>query len=133
MAFVRRCAFKQSFIHSFIHSSCLKADDKRVEGDPTCSLFCQLSDDYAVEDARHLIMHCTYFEKSRTDMFRQLEFIDFGGSVNPVYKTDDTLYALLGEIYKDAPTEANVYFMATADKAIYEMYNTVLRNKIGVG
>ena len=115
------------------NASCLKADDKRTKGDPTCNPWCKLCDDYAVEDARHLIMHCTYFEKDRTNMFRCLESIDFGSSINPVYKTDDIFYALLGKIDKDAPREANVSFMSIAGRAIYNMYNVVLRNKIGVG
>ena len=81
------------------NASCLKADDKRVKGDPTCSLFCQLFEDYSLEDSRHLIMHCAYFEENRTEMFRQLEHIDFGSSVNPIYKTD-VFHALLGKLIR---------------------------------
>ena len=77
-------------------------------------------------------MHCTYFEENITEMFRQLEHIDFGSSGNPIYKKCDVCHAFLGKIDKDAPRDANVYFMATAGKAIYGMYTTVLRNKIGV-
>ena len=44
------------------HSSILKSDDLRLKSLTRMHRLCNLCDQHAVEDARHFILHCTYFQ-----------------------------------------------------------------------
>ena len=96
------------------NASYLKCDDVRLKSAQMSSRVSTFCDWISVEDARHLILQCPHFECTCKSPYV-------------------ILIALLGKTEVDAPEEANIEFMITAEKYIYQMYNAISRSRDGIG
>ena len=62
-------------VNVLCHASLLKQDDGRLRGAPFGSRCCTLCDNAAYENARHMIMQCSFNLGKRTTMFNEIETV----------------------------------------------------------
>ena len=59
---------------------------------------CDLCDRFEIEDARHLILHCSFFHNSRTSMFESINEVEMSADFVLNECNVDVLYILLGRM-----------------------------------
>ena len=90
---------------------------------------CDLCDMYQMEDASHLILHCSFHEAARKTMMESIETL-----WPSTFREDpDILNVLLGKNIGTINFYLMIEIWICAGKAISSMYYKVLKNRTGVG
>ena len=113
-------------------ASLLKADDYRLKREPASVRACSACDLYQLEDARHIIMTCTYTQDIRTDMFRRLGEIELNRGQSILDKGDTLMY-LLGKQCLEVTIDLNNEFHIESARHIDLMYRTIVTRRKGIG
>ena len=66
---VKKC---ETLSKMLCHSSNLRNDDCKLKGETRTHKLCTLCDNYAVEDVRHIVLQCPYFDVERNSMFEDI-------------------------------------------------------------
>ena len=115
------------------HSSILRSDDLKLKSQTSMNKLCTLCDQHAVEDARHFIMHCDYFQLDRDDMFNEIGRID--ASIPRAIQDSrvDILYVLLGHPIENVDNILMEKIWLVALTYVYQMYVKNSKEKRGIG
>ena len=69
---IMRCSETMSKLDLVCRSSKLKSDSYLYRNDGDYRPYCDMCQNFALEDAEHLFIHCSYFKDIREHMFLDL-------------------------------------------------------------
>ena len=111
----------------------LKSVDLRYKNLSFSDRICELCDEYAIENAKHVVMQCNYLQPIREIMLNKINDIPDGLGDYIIRNSPDIFLTLMGK-----PVDGiNFYVMFKVWKlaciAISRMYRTVIRKRKGIG
>ena len=114
-------------------ASSLKCDAHQYKNDRVTRPYCDLCNEFALEDVEHIIMHCPFFEKQREDLFTEINILEtfYGSSI--LSPPINNLHVILGKVPDGADAEMMLYFFKLVASKVHYMYTTVLKNREGIG
>ena len=107
-------------------SSLLKANDLRLKNKSFWSKACVRCDLSSLEDIRHIVMQCPYFEYIRQEMFDEIEQLNCNSISNSLRSGVDILLILLGKQPADVPIESMMNMCLISGKHITRMYDQAI-------
>ena len=107
-------------------SSLLKANDLRLKNKSFWSKACVRCDLSSLEDIRHIVMQCPYFEYIRQEMFDEIEQLNCNSISNSLRSGVDILLILLGKQPADVPIESMMDMCLISGKHITRMYDQAI-------
>ena len=114
-------------------SSRLKADDYRLKGSPQSAIACTLCDSYSIENIKHIVMQCPYFESTRVNLRRELDSLDPVFEGNLRQNPSMSFYWMLGGQMEGLSFEEMFNFWIVTWKSINSMYTTTVKSRVGIG
>ena len=112
-------------------ASRLKCDDPRLKSASRVERMCEACDEYAIEDVKHVIMHCPLLNHIRNEMHNRINSLPNNMGQIILNNPDDMLYTLLGKRCRELDDETfNSFIMITSE---CNMYRTIVRNRQGIG
>ena len=126
-AIIRQC---ENMIKLICGASKLKVDDYKFTNG---NVICSNCDNYAREDAKHIIFQCHGTEHMRGSM--QEAIIDKIGRVSydEIVNRNDYFAIMMGKTPDDIPETTMMGFWTVVCIFVSKMYWTTLRNRVGVG
>ena len=115
------------------HSSALRADDFKLKSQIGTLKMCNLCDNYQLEDVRHFILHCPYFQQERDAMINEINMIE--GDHMPILNDNknDILYTILGKSVEGLGMESTEKLCLIVLDCVAEMYRKNVKSKSGIG
>ena len=114
-------------------ASDLKVDCHQFKNNPLNRPYCDKCDDIALENVEHLLMHCTFHNRRRDAMFREIEDLERYYEARILNPFENNLYTLLGKVPEDANPEMMFHFCRIVATNVHCMYLAVTKNREGVG
>ena len=115
------------------HSSALRSDDFKLKSQLGTLRMCDLCGVFEIQDARHFVMQCSYFQNERDAMLAEVRQIELAANLNFTDGNTDLLYVLLGKSITglDENLAERLYF--TVLDGIADMYRKNVKYKSGIG
>ena len=115
------------------HSSNLRNDDCKLKGETRIHKLCTLCDNFEVEDMRHIVLQCPYFDIERNSLFENI--YSLGMQVSNALRDSprDILYTILGGPLEGIHEEQDEKLRLITLRHAYHIYIRNTRIKIGVG
>ena len=107
-------------------SSLLKANDVRLKNKSFWSKVCVRCDLSIIEDAKHVIMQCPFYENLRQDMYEEIEQLNCESITNALRNAQDSLYFLLGKQPEGVSTENMINMCLISGQYITKIYDNVI-------
>ena len=79
-------------------SSKLKSDSYLYRNDGDNHPYCDMCQDFALEDAGHLVTHCSYFKNIREHIFLDLSEIERSHGINVFTPTEHNFHLVMGKV-----------------------------------
>ena len=114
-------------------ASDLKVDCHQFKNNPLNRPYCDKCDDIALENVEHLLMHCTFHNRRREAMFREIEDLERYYEARILNPLENNLYTLLRKVPEDANPEMMFHFCRIVATNVHCMYLAVTKNREGVG
>ena len=114
-------------------ASQLKSDCYHFRRDPVRRTYCELCTEFAVEDARHIILHCPALQGIRRELFYGISLIENNNNVTILDAGYDILATLLGLRSVEIDVYVYTQLLRLVADCIYRMYNFVLGERNGIG
>ena len=115
------------------NASQLKADDYLLEGANFSEKVCSKCDNFAIEDAKHIILQCDSTQVIRTRLFERVIKMpdDIGRLI--LERSDDILATMMGRFCPGIETPDMFNFWKLSCEYISKMYWHIVGDKKGVG
>ena len=127
---VKQC---EDMIKLLCGASRLKCDDPRLKRTANVYKMCESCNMYEIEDAKHVIMHCTRVNELRSEMYDYINAIIGDKGKTIIDRSENTLYTLLGRQCKEVDERANREFNVIASTYISKMYRLIVKDRKGIG
>ena len=114
-------------------SSNLKVDSHIFRNDPVRRTYCELCNDFSIEDARHVILHCPLLSTYRTELFEGISLIETEYNSKIVGTNEDLLSIILGQSIVNVNIEAYTAFLKLVARSVYKMYTHITNARKGIG
>ena len=124
---IRQC---ETMIKLICGASKLKIDDQRIKND---GVLCSNCENYANEDARHVIMQCNGTEHIRREMTTMIEEKIGITYYSKIKATGDLFNVMMGKRCIEIPTEIMSKFWAITCIYVSKMYWSAINNRRGIG
>ena len=124
---IRQC---ETMIKLICGASKLKIDDQRIKND---GVLCSHCENYANEDARHVIMQCNGTEHIRREMTTTIEEKIGIMYYSKIKETGDLFNVMMGKRCIEIPTEIMSKFWAITCIYVSKMYWSAINNRRGIG
>ena len=111
----------------------LKCDSYRYKNNPVNPPYCDLCENFAVENAEHILMHCPYFNEKRMSMFNEIRDLENYYQTGIIDPGESTFYTLLGKPIDGKNPEMMLFFYRIVAINAHHMYVTTVKNREGVG
>ena len=115
------------------HSSILKGDDFKLKRHFNYHKICVHCNQHEVEDARHFLIHCQFFQKERDEMFNEICRIDETISQSIRDSQIDMICIILGRSMENVDETVMEKIWRIALKYVYLMYRKNSNEKRGIG
>ena len=129
-AIMRQCEVMSKIV---CNASNLKIDCYQFRKDPAKNTYCDLCNNFSVEDARHVIMHCPILNDLRNELFNGIRCFEHENGVIFLRERSDVLAIILGQHINGIDPMIHAAFLKHVAKCVYKMYNFVLRERSGIG
>ena len=129
-ALIKKCETLSKIVS---HTSMLLCDDFKLKNQTPIAKMCELCDLYEIEDARHLVLHCSFFNRKRNEMMNEISKL--GDTVNAAIRNADCdiLYILLGRPLAELnPRDMERVWLVSLEY-ISSMYLENVMRKRGIG
>ena len=127
---VRQCEVMAKIL---CNASYLKVDCYQFRRDPVRRTYCELCNDFSIEDARHIILHCLALEGTRNELFNGITQIEEMYNVTIFHALSDVLATILGLNIANPDVEIYIKFLKLVADCVYRMYNYKLKGRNGIG
>ena len=97
------------------------------------SKYCDSCNEFSIENAEHIIMHCQSLHDIRSKMLNEISDLELLHMATILTNSDDMFSTLLGKISNDIQPEIGIAFLEIVATNVYEMYRTVVLNREGIG
>ena len=114
-------------------ASSLKVDCYQFRKDPVRRTYCELWNNFSIEDTRHLFLHCPALSALRNDLFNNIEIIEKETSTAIIQTHGNIFATLMGRITLDIDVEVQIKFLKVVAKCFYKMYSHVIKERNGIG
>ena len=115
------------------HSSVLRVDDFKLKSQIDTLKMCNLCDNYQVEDVRHFILLCPYFQQERDAMINEINMIEAGQVPILNDNRTDMLYTILGRSVEGLNIECTERLCMIVLEYVADMYRKNVKSKSGIG
>ena len=95
--------------------------------------YCDMCNDFAVENVEHLLIHCSSLNEKRGKMLKEIEELEKYYGTKILSATSNNLPTFLGKIPENADPEMMLYFYRIVATNVHQMYLTVIKNREGIG
>ena len=76
----------------------MKGDSYLYRIDRDNRTYCDMCQDLALEDAEHLVIHCSYFKNNREHIFLDLSEIERSHGINVLTPTENNFHLVMGKV-----------------------------------
>ena len=115
------------------HASILRDDDFRLKRQSRMQRMCTLCDQYAVEDARHFLLQCPFYQVERERMFFEISNVDISIDQAITDAGIDILYIVLGHSIEGVCDQFMEEIWIIILNCVTVMYLKNTQEKRGVG
>ena len=115
------------------NSSLLKSDDFSLKGCSDAAKLCPNCDLGIVESAWHVIMQCPSNNGEIVEMYRELDNIEDGSWEYAKDIGDNIMAVILGCTLPNLEAEQCFTIWEITGKAVFGIYQKIIRNRVGVG
>ena len=91
---------------------------------------CNRCDLGCIEDVKHLIMQCPYFEAKRARMYEEIKQLNTDELNEVQSNTQEIFYVILGKHPSDAHFENMIQFWLITGTYICEMYDEIVTGRL---
>ena len=105
--------------------SVLKGHDLRLKKGSFWSKCCTRCDLSIVEDPKHIVMQCPYYEENRKEMFHDIRTLGYD-EIDGVMGTGDVFSILMGKHPENVPMVIMVKVWIISGKHISKMYDSAI-------
>ena len=111
----------------------LKCDRYQFKADTSSGLYCDLCQNFAIEDVEHLVMQCPFLGHIRTNMYTDIENLEVEYQTRVLNIGVNNLHVLLGKIPEGTKPDFAFKVLKTISTYVYRMYMVVIRHREGIG
>ena len=116
------------------NASDLKVDCYPFRKDPVRRIYCELCNNFSIEDAGHIFLHCPALKELRNELFIGIAQIEHESSISIIQAHGDILATLImSRIYSHVDVEIHIKFLKLVAKCFYRMYVHVIKERNGIG
>ena len=112
-------------------SSKLKSDLYRNDGDNRT--YCDMCQDFALENAEHLVIHSPYFKNIREHIFLDLSEIERSHGVNVFTPTENNFHLVMGKVAPGVNYDIAFEMYRKIASSVHLMYSVLVKARKGVG
>ena len=114
-------------------ASRLKSDSYMYKNDCINRPYCDMCNNFAIENVEHLIMHCPALKEKREKMLQEIEALEYLSGTQILLPSGNNLPIFLGKIPENVDHETMLHFHRIVAKNVHQMYIFVLKNRDGIG
>ena len=114
-------------------SSKLKSDHYDFKNGRVNQQYCDLCNDFAIENVEHLLMHCKALERQRRIMLNEIANLENQHGVIILKPACNTLHILLGKVPVNVEPTVMLYFFKLVAVNVQKMYSIMLKGRKGIG
>ena len=111
----------------------LKVDCHQFKNNPLNRPYCDNCDEIAIENVEHLLMHCTFHNRRREMIYREIDDLERYYDTRILTPLENNLHTLLGKVTENANPEMMFHFCRIVAANVHCMYLAVTKNREGVG
>ena len=115
------------------HASALRDDDVKYKSQLGTNRMCDMCNEYETEDARHFVLHCSFFNDVRDTMMYEIDqIVNVAGT--PLFRQDtDMLFTILWRRNEDLSEQTQEDIWLVILRYVSIMYRKNLKHKSGIG
>ena len=114
-------------------ASFLKSHSYLFRNDNNQSTKCELCDNFAIENAEHIVMHCPYVNIDRVKMLDSIGILENNHNVSFITNQSNMFLTLMGKQVENLDPEIHVHFLMLVAKHVHNMYTKVISARKGIG
>ena len=114
-------------------ASKLECDRYQFQINHSIRPYCDLCDEYAIEDAKHIVMYCPYLPKDRESMYSRIKDLDKISGIVILKTNCNSFHIIMGMMPEHLDLDIALSFLKIAAVAVNKMYITVLKERVGIG
>ena len=114
-------------------ASRLKCDSYLYKNDPVNRPYCEMCNNFAIENVEHLIMTCPAHEEKRNKMIREINDLERHYSIQILRPNCNNLNTLMGRFPEHVDFDVMLYFYRIVAIGVHQMYQSVIKNREGIG
>ena len=114
-------------------SSKLKSDSYLYENDGDNRPYCNMCQDFALEDAEHLVNHCSYFKNIREHIFLDLSEIERAHGINVFTPSENNFHLVMGKVPPGVNYDITFEMYRKIASSVLLMYSVLVKAREGVG
>ena len=110
-----------------------KSDSYMYKNDSVNRPYCNMCNNFAIENVEHLLMHCPSLNEKREKMLKEIGVLEKYYGTTILLSSGNNLPILLGKIPENADHEMMLLFHRIVAMSVHQMYLLVLKNRDGIG
>ena len=114
-------------------SSKLKSDHYDFKNGRVNQQYCDLCNDFAIENVEHLLMHCKALERERRIMLNEIANLENQHGASILKPACNILHILLGKVPVNVEPTVMLYFFKLVAVNVQKMYSIMLKGRVGIG
>ena len=114
-------------------ASRLKSDSYMYKNNSINGPYCDMCNNFAIENVEHLLMHCSSPNEKRGKMIREIEVLEKYYGTTILFPAGNNLPIFLGKIPENADHEMMLHFHRIVTTNVHQMYLLVFKNRVGIG
>ena len=127
---VKQC---EDLVRLICGASRLKCDDPRLKNAFRVERMCEACNEYAIEDAKHVILYCPFLNHIRNEMYAMINALPNDSGQYILNNMDNLFYTLVGKRCRGIDDRTYRSFNMITSEYVSRMYRTIVRNRQGIG
>ena len=95
--------------------------------------YCDMGQYFALEDAGHLVIHCSYFKNIREHIFLDLSEIERSHGINVFTPTENSFPLVMGKVPPGVNYDITFEMYRKIASSVHLMYSVLVKGRDGVG
>ena len=128
--YTRQC---EIMVKMICHSSILRSDDCKYKSKMRTERMCDICDQFEVEDARHFLVRCPYFQIERNNMLHEIQRVVNESGATLTDGDNDMFLNILGRPIVNLTEAQMEAIWLIILEYVASMYMRNVRHKSGIG